>query len=141
MVNLRPTEYLYEVIGIKKYTDGDTYDLRLNAQADIGFDWKIQVQPTVGVRLDGWDTPETTKGSSYERSRGRDAREMAAFWFEKIATDVWVKTAKSDDFGRWLGHVFDLPTGNPLGAYLAGIGLAVPWNEKVRWRDVYDKEA
>ncbi len=121
---------MYPVTEIVKITDGDTYWLRV----DVGFRQSMLVH----TRLNEWDTPEIYRGSSYERERGKVARDFAEHWMRSSFDDLHIQTYKDpDSFGRWLADVF-IPSGASLGKVLGELDLATQW--PTRWRDVYDNE-
>ena len=125
-------QYVYRIVKVVKVTDGDTYWFEL----DVGF----RMTALVNIRLSGWDCPERTKGSLYERQQAKYATGYADAWLLTAKT-LWVQTQPDpDDFGRWLGIIWtEAADGTPsyLGNYLAGLQLATPW--PTRWREVYDQ--
>jgi endonuclease YncB( thermonuclease family) len=129
-------QYLYEVVEVVKMTDGDTYWLRL--RHDPGFRQTTLI--LIDCRLDGWDCPETNKGSAFERSQAKVARTFAANWLTAaLLKGLWIRTEEDpDDFGRWLGDLWTEADGveDHLGATLAAARLASAW--PTRWREVYD---
>src|SRR5436190_1040162 len=96
--------YVYRVTEVVKVTDGDTYWLRL----DVGFRQSILID----CRLDGWDAPEMTRGTTYEKQQAVIAKQVATDWLiSAIAVTagkgLWIRTEKDpDDFGRWLGDLW-----------------------------------
>lgn len=125
--------YDYRVAEVVKVTDGDTYWLRL----DVGF----RALVLVDVRLNGYDCPESNRGSTFERERARAARELAAGFLDAgiLADDLRVVTAHDpDDFGRWLGDVYrtGVDVNSHLGELLLNAELATVW--PTRWRERYD---
>lgn len=129
-VQLTSLAHVYQVEAVSRVLDGDTYVLRL----DVGF----RFAATVKIRLDGWDCPEARRGSAYERARAADARDLAREFLASHA-GLWVATQPDpDDFGRWLGRIWDETSGvvADLGQALAAARLATPW--PTRWRSVYD---
>lgn len=121
-------QYIYRVTEVVKVTDGDTYWFRL----DVGFRGTL----LVNIRLSGWDCPERHKGSAFERAQAAVATEAAQRYLEAPG-GLWVQTQPDpDDFGRWLGDVWN-ESGTHLGDYLAALELATPW--PTRWHEVYDK--
>ncbi len=121
-------QYVYLVKSVEKVTDGDTYWLHL----DVGF---RQSQLT-HVRLQGFDCPEANRGSEFEKSEAIRAKQVAAIYFGTAAT-VWCRTYKDpDNFGRWLGYIWD-DNGVSLADDLVAQDLATVW--PTRWREVYDK--
>lgn len=128
--------YVFEITRVDKVLDGDTFDLVV----DVGF----KLYATIRVRLLGFDTPERSKGSDFERSQAIKATELASAWFGTLAITprqrFWVRTEKdTDSFGRWLGDVWaEDEHGNrqSLGFALQRANLATTW--PARWRDVFD---
>jgi endonuclease YncB( thermonuclease family) len=125
-------QYVYRVTDVVKVTDGDTYWLR----ADVGFRQEILID----CRLDGWDCPETNRGTAYERAQAKVARAFSANWLTAALLEgLWIRTEKDpDDFGRWLGDLWTEAGDDEdhLGATLAAARLASAW--PTRWREVYD---
>jgi endonuclease YncB( thermonuclease family) len=128
-------QYVYRVTEVVKVTDGDTYWLRL----DVGFRQEILID----CRLDGWDAPEMTKGSDYEKQQAKIARQVASDWLTAaLKVGLWIRTEKDpDDFGRWLGDLWtetsDGLVADHLGMALASQKLASAW--PTRWHEVYDQ--
>ena len=131
-------DHVYEVIAVDAVVDGDTYDLTV----DVGF----HLYATVRVRLHGYDTPELTKGTPFERDEAVRATRVAELWWSGLGDGpwrYWVRTEKDDAFGRWLGdvwreaHTEQGAHEERLGPFLARTALATAW--PVRWRDVYDQ--
>lgn len=127
-------EYVYRIAAVEKVTDGDTFWLRL----DVGFREALLVD----CRLDGWDAPETNRGSDYEKQQAQVAKQVTADFLTNVPAGavLWVATEKDpDDFGRWLGDVWqETPDGTKthLGDVLAAQQLASPW--PTRWHEMYD---
>jgi endonuclease YncB( thermonuclease family) len=127
-------EYAYRISAVEKVTDGDTFWLRL----DVGFRETLLVD----CRLDGWDCPETNRGSDYEKQQAKVAKQVTADFLTNVPTDavLWVRTEKDpDDFGRWLGDVWqETPDGTQthLGGVLGAQQLASVW--PTRWHEEYD---
>jgi len=136
---MRTQPYVYRVTEVVKITDGDTYWLRL----DVGFRQTM----LVNVRLLGYDCPERNRGSEREKDAARRATKVAELFFgyaldPESGVTCWVRTEPDpDDFGRWLGDVWDESDGDPwpeehLGAALRREGLASVW--PTRWREEFD---
>lgn len=123
--------YVYELKEVVRVVDGDTYDLIL----DVGF----HQQQASRFRLADFDTPEIFwhKASDHEKEKGQEATERVALWLSSYLDEgqsIYVRTYKSDSFGRWLAEIF---VGDDiLGEFLEGLGLATQW--PTRWREVYD---
>lgn len=104
--------YEYKIASVARIIDGDTYDLDL----DLGFYAILRIR----CRLKGLDTPEVY-GRYADDVRGPAATEAAREWFERTP-NAGVRTEKANwdvpvsqgAFGRWLGEVFDLDTGEKL---------------------------
>lgn len=135
---MRDWQWVSEVVGVEKVTDGDTFWLRL----DVGF----RQQQLTEVRLLGFDTPELYRPKSdLERDKAREAKGTVETWFDDLlpldSVSVWVRTEKDpDSFGRWLGEVFALNAEGEqvshLGEFLVSLDLASRW--PTRWRDQFD---
>lgn len=125
-------QYVYRVARVEKVTDGDTFWLHL----DIGFRETLLID----CRLDGWDCPETNRGSDYEKQQAKAATALTTDFLTNPAAPLWVRTEKDpDDFGRWLGDVWQETgdgTQTHLGDVLAAQQLASPW--PTRWHEMYD---
>lgn len=129
-------EYVSRVGGVWKITDGDTYWLVLRLP--------FRHAATECIRLVGYDCPERTKGSAWEKTRAKDATTLASVFITETLTSpgcrLWVRTEPDpDDFGRWLGDLWrEYPDGSRrhLGAELRSAGLASIW--PTRWRDEFD---
>jgi endonuclease YncB( thermonuclease family) len=111
--------------------DGDTF--WLSVDYDVGFrQHSTFVQE---IRLGGADCPEKHKGSVFERSEAVRAQNLTTGWL-RSHTLAMRSEPIPDDFGRWLGYVWDATTGVYLVDDLAAAGLATIW--PTRWRQVYD---
>lgn len=130
-------DWAFEVIGVYKVTDGDTFWLHL----DVGF----RQQQLTEIRLLDFDTPELYRPKSdFEREKAREAKAMVEEWFEHVLaqedSEVWVRTEKDpDSFGRWLGEVVVFDSSGMiahLGESLRGVDLASRW--PTRWREEFD---
>lgn len=125
-------QYVYKIVEIVKVTDGDTYWLRV----DVGF----RALVLINVRLHGYDTPEAHRGTTYEKAKAVEARNLAIAWFDANKGSIWIETMKDPDSGRWLGSIWadeaDDSFDYLLGVALVGENLASYW--PARWRDEYD---
>lgn len=134
MTHVSQRQYIYKISQVVKVTDGDTYWLRV----DVGFRQEI----LINGRLLGYDCPEKTRGSDFEKVKAAEAHELA-HGFLSMLLPLWVRTVKDpDNFGRWLVDIW-ADSGRPeeevhLGPYLRLKGLASEW--PTRWRDEYDKQ-
>jgi endonuclease YncB( thermonuclease family) len=122
-------QYVYKITDVVKVTDGDTYWLRV----DVGF----RQENLIHVRLHGFDCPEAHRGSEYEKAQAVQARQAALDFFANPKHIRWIQTEQDpDNFGRWLGRIWDDATGELLGQYLRFLGLASVW--PTRWRDEFE---
>lgn len=127
--------YTYRISKLERVVDGDTFDLHL----DCGFHLTFASR----FRLNGYDCPETRRGSEFEREKGAEATEAAIQWFAEHQPlhHLRVVTHKADSFGRWLADITALDEDRQpvsrLGEHLMGLGLAVEWPK--RWNEVYDR--
>lgn len=128
-------------------TDGDTYHLEVVVRpARSAFRVTCGEDRAVPeVRLDGWDCPEsrssaTRRISALERAAAARATRAAASWFDLYAGRVRVTTEPDPEkYGRWLGRPYSVD--GDLGAYLAALGLAVPYRARPgdkRWFEIHD---
>lgn len=134
MSEARSRRYIYPVLGIEKFTDGDTYWFRL----DVGF---RQTQLTE-IRLLGYDTPERHRGTPFERAEAVRATGVATTWLAQAlqAGNLWVRTEPDPDkYGRWLGDIWAEPEDGivvRLGEVLREQRLASVW--PTRWHEEFD---
>lgn len=120
-------QYVYKVLEVVKVTDGDTFWLRL----DVGFRQTLLCH----IRLDGWDTPELRRGSDFEKSKAKEARQIVDEFLH--SGEIWVQTKPDpDNFGRWLANVWRKEDGQSLGHLLSSMELASQW--PARWREEFD---
>lgn len=99
---------------IVRVIDGDTFV----ADVDLGF----HVTMTEAFRLSGVDTPEI-HGDTAEA--GFAARVFVVQWITDRGGKVWLRSIKTEKFGRWLAEVYD-DRGESLRAAIitAGHGVA-----------------
>jgi len=113
---------------VDRVVDGDTIIM----QIDLGF----HMTAKVSVRLLGVDTPELRSKDPEERQRAQFARSFTDVWCNEAVgnpkiTDPWVEwpfvisTSKADSFGRWLGRVWSLRTGEQLNEAIVAAGYSV----------------
>jgi len=113
---------------VERVIDGDTLVMKI----DLGF----HMTAKVSVRLLGVDTPELRGGTSESKSRARIAKSFVSTWVETSIglpkpSDEWaewpfvVTTSKGDSFGRWLGRVYAVRTGEDLTQEILGAGHGV----------------
>lgn len=84
-----------------RVVDGDTVD----GFIDLGFD----VIKFERIRLLGIDTPETRTKDAAEKAAGLRAKSYVEEWFnarERNDEDVFVRTSKTEKFGRYLGVIY-----------------------------------
>jgi len=124
--------YTFKVAEVIKVTDGDTAHLRVS----VGFHAEIAVH----IRLLGYDCPEMTRGSAFEKAEARRAQGLSAQFLSRADGTLWVRTEPDpDSFGRWLGDVWieDVDGGKRhLGAELRAAKLASVW--PTRWHDEFE---
>lgn len=97
--------------------DGDSYTLRI----DVGF----HLYTVVKVRLKGADTYELRGGTEETKDLARAGKRFALDWFGgrlNCGHVVLIRTEKTDNFGRWLGEVYDRDGGH-LALDLVEAGL------------------
>jgi endonuclease YncB( thermonuclease family) len=150
VMSVTPEDYLYRIVTVKKFVDGDTYDLMLSklVRVDIGLHIKqeLYTYPEIRVRLTGpdkgVDTPEKLRGSVFERQKAAEAKALATGWLTQsfASGPVYVRTARDvddDGLSRWLGDIFD-SSGAHLSDFLIALKLATVW--PTHWYEVYDIE-
>lgn len=116
--------YDYEVAGVLKVVDGDTVDLVLRSDpVDVGFRVQVRGTLTQRIRLLGVDTPE--RGRPGFNEAGTFAVEWLALAFHE-GRPIRCRTEKSDSFGRYLGEVYLVDTGETLAEGLIEAGLGTP---------------
>ena len=106
-----PINFTYTAV-VSNVVDGDTID----ADLDLGFHMLCRQR----IRLLGIDAAE--KGQ-------RGAKEATAFLRQFIGKPLWVKTQKSDSFGRYLGVLFCAFTGMNINQRMIEMGLARLWSK------------
>lgn len=95
--------YEYRVLEVLDVYDGDSYTLKV----DVGF----HLTTVIKVRLKGADTFEMRGGTEETKDLARRGKEYAINWFtDRFAKNrpVLIRTEKTDNFGRWLGYIFDV---------------------------------
>lgn len=108
--------YEYRVIECLDVYDGDSYTLRV----DVGF----HLYTVIKVRLKGADTYELRGGTEETKAKARIGKLFAAEWFtERLSNGetVLIQTEKTDNFGRWLGEIYDDETSLALDLIEAGL--------------------
>jgi len=96
---------------IDRVIDGDTVDVFI----DLGFD----IIKAERIRLLGIDTPELRSQDTVEKQAAQEAKDYVQGWFaaiEKSGEDVYVRTSKSDKYGRYLGIIFYREDSTEYGA-------------------------
>jgi len=96
---------------LDRVIDGDTVDVFI----DLGFD----IIKSARIRLLGIDTPELRSKEELEKQAAQDAKAFVEKWFhdcEIDGVDIFVRTHKSDKYGRYLGVFFT--TGQDDSEYL-----------------------
>lgn len=113
---------------VDRVVDGDT----LIMQIDLGF----HITAKVSVRLLNVDTPELRSKDPDERQRAQSARAFTNVWCNESVrnpriADPWaewpfvITTQKADSFGRWLGRVWSVKTGEQLNEAIVAAGYSV----------------
>lgn len=109
--------YEYRVIACDEVYDGDSYTLRV----DVGF----HLTTVIKVRLKGCDTYELRGGDQETKALAQRGRDFAERWFGNRLyipeASVVIRTEKTDNFGRWLGEIFDDGTSLALDLIEAGL--------------------
>lgn len=90
--------------------DGDTLD----AMVELGYNVKIEHR----FRLLRINTPERNQTGYSEAKKYLSDR--------VLGEDVWIKSTKSDSFGRYLGEI--IFNGVSINQELLDLGLAVPFH-------------
>lgn len=125
-------EYVFKIKDVVKVTDGDTF----HCVVSPGF----HLTTLIRIRLYGYDCPEKTRGSAFEKAEAKRAQMVTAQFLTRMDGELWVRTEPDpDDFGRWLGDVWieDEDGGKRhLGADLRSKRLASQW--PTRWREEYE---
>jgi len=114
-------DYHRKILAVTRVVDGDTLDVVL----DQGFYSTIKVR----VRVADVDTWEVF-GVNRDPVRGPAASRATAGWLAERAGHVGVQTFRAHwsvpvprgGFGRWLGIVYDLRTGDVLADWLIANG-------------------
>lgn len=100
---------------VVRVIDGDTFI----ADVDLGY----HVTMTESFRLLGVDTPERHGAT---KDAGEAARLFTALWLGDRGNQVWLRSHKTEKFGRWLAEVYD-DAGESLRAALLTAGHAVEY--------------
>jgi len=111
---------------IVRVVDGDTVIMEI----DLGF----HVTANVSVRLLGVDAAESYRGTPSERERGHYAKTFVESWVYRNARTPEVKlewpfvlsSSKGHSFGRWLGRVWAVASGEELSQVLLDSGHGTP---------------
>jgi micrococcal nuclease len=99
-----------------RIVDGDTFDVTI----DLG----LRTYADQRIRLLGVNAPEMHGPSALQ---GMAARAFVVGWWVDDPTRKWthrIRTTKSDDFGRWLGTIWN-SDGESLADALLASGNAV----------------
>lgn len=114
-----------------KVIDGDTIRCE---RIDLGFSLSMGHQI---VRVAGVDTPESLRPAcEKERLKGERAKKATALFLEECSELVVIDPDK-DKYGRILGDLLCVTSGNMLSVRLLSLGLARPYfgKTKVSWCD------
>jgi endonuclease YncB( thermonuclease family) len=99
--------YEYKVV-LDRVIDGDTVDLFI----ELGF----YTIANVRIRLLGVDAPEVRTKNEAEKELGLQAKHHVENWFVTQSAngrDVYIKTYKTEKYGRWLGILYYIMPGDP----------------------------
>jgi micrococcal nuclease len=107
--------YEYAVKDVPRVIDGDTLDVVI----DLGFNLTIKQR----IRLKGIDTPEITFVDKNNRHLGEAAKVYVLEWLEENPK-LRIKTYKDDKYGRILGELVSVSTGQCLNDTLVKEGHA-----------------
>lgn len=120
-----PRTFTYNVSSIHSVYDGDTCTLMI----DLGFDLSRKVI----VRVDGVDSPEL-KG--VDKKAGIVARDYAQSWLEDRHEHLELISRELDKYGRVLGSIRDIPTGETLTEHLIKMRVAYAYHggAKKAWK-------
>lgn len=100
---------------VLKVVDGDTLDVEI----DVGFHMKAVHR----IRLLGINTPETKTDT---KVAGLAAKDFVISWLAENPGPYYIRTERSDVFGRWLAK-FMAMDGRCLNDILLETGHAVPY--------------
>lgn len=116
-------EWDYQVAGLIRVVDGDTYDLTLSKWMDFGFRLVEEKQWSARFRLLGINAPEVNAAG------GSAATEYARDWITSAIADNALRgqTFKADNFGRWLIALYRLDTDEHLSVAMIEAGHGVPY--------------
>lgn len=116
-------DFTYNLDKVVKVVDGDTVDLRVFKVYDFGFHMVSKNSYTGRFRIVNVDTPE----------RGEPGfREAGTFVIDWLLARPWllVDTYKDpDNFGRYLGDIYNPENGESLSAALLESGHAQPYQK------------
>jgi micrococcal nuclease len=115
--------YEYAVKEVCRVVDGDTVDVVI----DLGF----HVSTKQRIRLKGLDTPEIIFANAEERQRGEAAKVYVLEWLEENPY-LRIRTYKDDKYGRLLGELISVDTGECLNHNLIKEGHAKPYDGGAR---------
>lgn len=105
---------------VVRVIDGDTFV----ADVDLGYHTTM----TESFRLSGVDCPEL---HGETKLKGEAAKLFTVMWFGRIGGQFWLKSIKTEKFGRWLAEVYD-DSGASLRNALLTAGHAVPYDGGLR---------
>lgn len=118
------SDFEYEISKVVRVLDGDTLDLELRKETEVGFGHKIVWQGVIRARLVLIDTPE--KGTvEYDK-----ATQFTRLWVNfPGARQLRARTFRPRNvtadggFGRWLTDIYDTVSGDTLSGELLKQGF------------------
>lgn len=111
-----PSIYKFFILEVKKIMDGDT----IRAVIDVGF----RTTQTQRIRLAIIQAPERKQPGFWE------ATNAMTTWLRANEGYLMVETYEEDDFGRWVGHIYNYKTKESVSEVLLKKGLVVPYEKK-----------
>jgi len=113
----------YPVKEVTKVVDGDTLDVVV----DLGFYVSIKQR----IRLKGIDAPETLFTDADERKLGLEATVFLKEWLEENPR-LRMRTYKDDKYGRILGELISVTSGECINEQMVKQGHAKPYDGGAR---------
>jgi micrococcal nuclease len=116
--------YEYKAV-VEDAIDGDTIDVKV----DLGF----SIFKKARLRLNGIDTPETSRCSKKQERAG----ELVSKFVEDILFDnklVYITTHKKGSFGRYLADVYIPNLDKSFNQFLYDEGYAIKYGRHTEWK-------
>ena len=108
--HIMATDYIYDDCTCTRVIDGDTIDVDIRKEYDLGFKMVVEGRTSQRLRLYGIDTPELRPrhGTEEEREAEKVAAKKAKVHVQELVEGkiVRIQTYKSDAFGRYLADVW-----------------------------------